>query len=278
LTISGANFVAGATVTLGGVAATSVNVTGGSTISAVSPAHAAGTVDVTVTNSDGQSATLVNGYTYTQSSPLGVVLLEDDFDDNAIDAAKWNAADLFSGLTDTNLPIAEINQRLEIGPLLQGTGGSHYAGLRSMSTYDFTNAYCYVQVVQAASSATGADAMLTLGRDVNGYYRIYVEGGSIIFQKRLAGSKFTLLTASYNAANDAYWRIRNDAASGNVIFETAPDNNGLPGTWAVRFTESWNTTAIPLSTVRFEIKGGTWQAESNAPGKVLFDNFKAARP
>jgi hypothetical protein len=28
----------------------------------------------------------------------------------------------------------------------------------------------------------------------------------------------------------------------------------------------------------FEIKGGTWQIESNAPGKAIFDNFRAAVP
>jgi hypothetical protein len=27
-----------------------------------------------------------------------------------------------------------------------------------------------------------------------------------------------------------------------------------------------------------ELKGGTWQAEANAGGKVIFDNFKVAKP
>jgi hypothetical protein len=33
-------------------------------MTATTPPHAGGTVNVTVTNSNGQSATLVNGYTY----------------------------------------------------------------------------------------------------------------------------------------------------------------------------------------------------------------------
>jgi hypothetical protein len=169
--ISGTNFASGATLNFGGVAASNVNVVNSTTISAVTPAHAAGAVDVTVTNMDGLSGTLASGYSYTTGE---TVLLADDFNDNSLNTTKWNASNMFSGYTDTSLPNAEINQRFEIGPLLQGTADSHYAGIRSASAYDFTNAYCYVQVVQPASSTTSADTMFTLGRDVNDYYRIYV--------------------------------------------------------------------------------------------------------
>ena len=49
---------------MGGVPATSVNVSGGTTITAVTPAHAAGAVDVTVTNTNGLGSTLTGGFTY----------------------------------------------------------------------------------------------------------------------------------------------------------------------------------------------------------------------
>ena len=65
VTITGTNFVSGATATLGGVAATSVTVVGATTITATTGAHAAGTVDVVVTNPDAQSGTLASGFTYT---------------------------------------------------------------------------------------------------------------------------------------------------------------------------------------------------------------------
>jgi hypothetical protein len=276
VTIAGTNFLSDATVKFGGVPATNVNVASSTSITAVTPSHSAGTVDVVVTNTDGQSGTLASGFTYTTTTGE-TVLLADDFNDNSLDMAKWNPGNLFSGFTDTSLPIDEVNQRLEIGPLLQGASGSHYAGLRSATSYDFTNGYCYVAVVQTASSSTSADTMLTIGRDVNNYYRIYVEGGSIIYQKRINGTKVTLASASYSSTNHRYWRIRHDAGTGNVVFETAPDSGGSPGTWTVRYTEAWNSSAVPLGAILFEIKGGTWQAESNAPGKVIFDNFRAAK-
>src|SRR5215213_9469954 len=62
--ITGSNFAAGATVKVGGTLASGVIVTSGSSISAVAPAHAAGRVDVMVTNPDGRSASLVGGFTY----------------------------------------------------------------------------------------------------------------------------------------------------------------------------------------------------------------------
>jgi hypothetical protein len=69
--IAGTGFLGGAAVSLGGMAATSVNVTSSTTITATAPAHAAGAVNVLVANTDGQSATLPNGYTYTSSSGGG---------------------------------------------------------------------------------------------------------------------------------------------------------------------------------------------------------------
>jgi len=69
VTISGANFQSGATVTFGGVAATNVNVTSSSTISAVTPASSTtGAVPVIVRNPDGQSVSF-SSFTYTLPGP-----------------------------------------------------------------------------------------------------------------------------------------------------------------------------------------------------------------
>lgn len=62
-TITGADFQTGATVTLGEGAVTAW-VRDSSTISISTTAHAAGTVDVIVTNPGGLQATLTGGYTY----------------------------------------------------------------------------------------------------------------------------------------------------------------------------------------------------------------------
>lgn len=67
VTIEGTGFINGAKVEIGGVAATDVTVTGGSTITAATPPHPEGTVDVTVTNPGGEPGLLIDGFTYTSS-------------------------------------------------------------------------------------------------------------------------------------------------------------------------------------------------------------------
>ena len=69
ITITGTHFAAGASVSIGGVPATGVSVINSTTITATTPAHAAGTVSVIVTNADGQSATLASAFSYSQISP-----------------------------------------------------------------------------------------------------------------------------------------------------------------------------------------------------------------
>ncbi len=64
VTITGTNFVAGATVTFGSTAATNVAVVNSTTITATTPAGSAGAVTVTVTNPGGQSGSLASAFTY----------------------------------------------------------------------------------------------------------------------------------------------------------------------------------------------------------------------
>jgi Concanavalin A-like lectin/glucanases superfamily/Chitobiase/beta-hexosaminidase C-terminal domain/IPT/TIG domain/Fibronectin type III domain len=64
VTITGTNFVSGATVTFGSAAATNVAVLNATTITATAPAGSAGAATVTVTNPGGQSGSLSNGFTY----------------------------------------------------------------------------------------------------------------------------------------------------------------------------------------------------------------------
>src|SRR5207244_12028033 len=72
-TITGPKLAAGATVSFGGTAATSVVVVSATQITATTPAHAAGAVTVTVTNPDTQSGSLSNGFTYLAAPTVSSV-------------------------------------------------------------------------------------------------------------------------------------------------------------------------------------------------------------
>jgi hypothetical protein len=277
VTVNGSAFVSGATVSIGGTAATNVSFVNSTTITATTPAHAAGTVNVVVTNPDTQSGTLTNGFTFNAPPGGETVLLADDFNDGSINGTKWIANNLFSGFTDSTIGMQETTA-LQIGPLKQNTDGSHYNGIKSAGAHNFLGGYAYVQLTQAPSANTAADAFFTIGLNVDNCYRMYVESGNLIVQSKLGGAKQTLLTIAYNPVNHAFWRIRHDAVTNQVLFEAAPANGDQPGTWVQLFSQAWNTSAVPLSSVMFELKGGTWRIEGNNPGSAVFDNFKAARP
>jgi len=66
-TIFGTNFTGATSVTVGGVAATSIVVVSSTAITALSPAHSVGAVDIVVVTPNG-TATLVGGFTYLDSS------------------------------------------------------------------------------------------------------------------------------------------------------------------------------------------------------------------
>lgn len=69
VTLTGTNFYSGAKVNFGGVAATSAVVVNATTITAVTPRHGAGAVDVTVTNPDGEIAQRPGAFTYDAAPP-----------------------------------------------------------------------------------------------------------------------------------------------------------------------------------------------------------------
>ena len=71
-TIAGTGFVTGASVTLGGVAATNVSVIDATTITATTSAHPVGLVNVVVTNPDTQLGTLASGFAYLSARVLDV--------------------------------------------------------------------------------------------------------------------------------------------------------------------------------------------------------------
>ncbi|OFX18782.1 MAG: hypothetical protein A2V77_16195 [Anaeromyxobacter sp. RBG_16_69_14] len=78
--LTGSGFASGATVTFGGVAATTSAISATS-ILATTPAHAAGAVDVKVTNPDAHSATLASAFTYSATTPFAEGMVTLTFDD-----------------------------------------------------------------------------------------------------------------------------------------------------------------------------------------------------
>ena len=217
------------------------------------------------------------------------VILVDDYNDNALDAAKWAKNQLITGGTDPNVPVNEVNQRIEVGPLLQNTPGFHFNGIVSQNSYDFTGAYQYVQVVSPPSVSTAAELRVSVAGSnspANNLYRYIVLGSTLKIQRVIGGTAINLVAPfAYNVTSMKFLRIRHDSGTDRVVFETAPASAGnanLPGGWTLRYQEPWTnwngTSGVELNSVRFEVRAGTSTSETNVPGTLSFDNFRSAKP
>jgi len=263
------------------VAADNVNV-------AVSPFAPGETGPVTVTgtlinpNSNGsfeiQSVDMVGNVsscprTITGGGGSAVPILSDDFNDNNLNTDNWRTDTLLTVFApNPNVAVAETAQRLEVGPLLVNTADA-YGGVATTLLYTFpAGGYSYVELVQAPSAQTHADAGFAIGNFL-GYYQFRISNGSLIGVKNILGNETTLFSIPYDPVAHRFLRIRHNAATGNVVFDTAPGSSGVPGTSVQRYTEPWNSI-LGFNSFQFELRAGTVAAEPNQPGKVIFDNFQ----
>ena len=104
VTISGSNFKDGASVTFGGAVAEDATVVSSSQITCTTPAHYPATVDVTVTNPDDQSGTLLRGFTY-ESEVASLSLPDTGGGQHDVVQVPVNAANV-QGLAAASLTVA----------------------------------------------------------------------------------------------------------------------------------------------------------------------------
>lgn len=99
VTITGTGFVDPPTVEFDGIPATAIVYVGATEITATTPSHAQGIVDVTVTNPDTQTATLTGGYTYVDPIPGSGAFDIETFEDDAVGNAPVGPGYTFTRVT-----------------------------------------------------------------------------------------------------------------------------------------------------------------------------------
>ena len=100
--------------------------------------------------------------------------------------------------------------------------------------------------------------------------RVWINNGTLAFERKIANVNATLWSAPYDPSQHGFVRIAHVGT--DVVFSTSA--TGSPRSWTVRYAAAWNTAAIPLSSIKFELKEGS----SGGGGYALFDNFVAERP
>lgn len=112
ITITGTDFLDGATVNIGGVVASTVLFSSATKLTAVTPPHAPGLVDIEVTNPNKLKSILTGGFTYVPESPTAAagnesaatVGLDDGADADMLDGC---AVEMVEETPDEALPISE---------------------------------------------------------------------------------------------------------------------------------------------------------------------------
>jgi endonuclease/exonuclease/phosphatase family metal-dependent hydrolase len=223
------------------------------------------------TNSTSAVMGNLNWLEFTQESS-STTLLADTFDSASVDGSKWTIA-VMSGTQDTTVPVAQSNGHLNIGPLKDGATQSHYNGILSNVAYDLTGASVRVRAVTVANTATAGTTSFTLPLDSNNHYRMFEEQGLLYFEKKINNVK-TNFSIPFDPVQHAWWRIRHDTATDEMVWETASDAGGAPGPWTER---KRMVRELPITATHIELKAGTWKEETN-PGTIVFDDLLAVRP
>ncbi len=135
VTLTGTGLTGATGITFGGTAATSVHVVSSTTVTAITPAHATGAVDVVITTPSG-SATETNGYTYLtttvgQSAYGGTIACLNSGGNNLIAATADNSAGIEWGgsgiVTGANSNSDGATNTSAIVLALGNNGGTPYA-------------------------------------------------------------------------------------------------------------------------------------------------------
>ena len=111
ITINGTGFITGASVTIGGTAAGAVSFVSATELTVTTPAKTAGDYDIVVTNTDGGSATSINGISYngipawtTAAGSLGTFASDTTISTITLQATEPDSGTITFSITNGTLP------------------------------------------------------------------------------------------------------------------------------------------------------------------------------
>ncbi|MBL7481135.1 IPT/TIG domain-containing protein [Legionella sp. 27fs60] len=131
VTLTGSGLTGATNVTFGGASATNINVINTSTVTAITPAHVAGVVDVVIDTPAG-GATLVNGYTYVTTAPGqasngGVIACINGGFFNLIAATVDNSSSIIWGAFTATNAISTVRGANNTAMIVGVLGAGNYA-------------------------------------------------------------------------------------------------------------------------------------------------------
>jgi len=295
ITISGTNFVTGATVTLGGTAATNVVVVNSTTITATTAAHAAGAVTVTVTNPDTQSGSLTNGYTYLGPAPTVTGVNPNNGPAAGGTPITISGTNFVTGATVTLGGTAATNVVVVNSTTITTKTAAHAAGAVTVTVtnpdtqsgsltngYTYTSAISFVQVSSGPSTIQSSNSSVAVpyGKaQTAGDLNIVVVGwgdssSTISSVTDSLGNTYSLAVGPTSISNlqQSIYYAKNIAGGSNTVTVTFNQAAAYPD---VRILEySGLITISPLDVTAAAVGSGTsassGSANTTAPNELIF--------
>jgi hypothetical protein len=259
--ISGANFSAGAAVTIGGVAATTVSVVSTTSIQATTGTHAAGAADVTVTV-DGRSSTLASAFTYVTLPPPTISAISPSSGSTAGGTTvTLTGTNFASGATVSIGGVAATGVTVLSATSLRAVTGPRAAGVAdvvvAVGTQSATLARGYTYAVAAPNPPPVITAMVAQSTRTNAPSNFADLGEEIV------------VTATVQDA---------ETPVSNLVFEWSADGGTFTGTGALvrwRAPTGITTPAQNTHTVKVtEALDGASQSASSSVTVRVHDSIK----
>ncbi len=258
VTITGTNFVAGGTVTFGGTAATGVTVVNSTSITATTPAHAAGAVNVVVTNPDTQSGPLANGFTYTVSNPAPTVssLMPTSGPSTGGTAVTITGTNFVAGATVTFGGTGATGVTVVSSTSITATTSAHAAGVVNVvvtnpdtQSATLSNGYTYLGPAPTLTSLTPTSGPSTGGTAVTITGTNFVAGATVTFGGTAATGVTVVSTPAITATTPAH------AAGAVSVVVRNPDSQSA--TLSNGFTYNPPPTVTSVAPGSGAVGGGT---------------------
>ena len=225
----------------------------------------AGTYSLTAKATDNLGATATSSAVNVNVGAALYTLFADDFNDNALDTAKWF---VLSPVAITT--VLEQNQRLELTPP-NSSALTDYNGVASLVTIDMTNAQVTVEMPQYAPGYGHDNFFQMIDPATNQSLSMDVGGGGLVLSDTATGQAGRTLINPYNVSQHRFWRIRHDPAADTLVWQSSPDG----AAWA-----TLRTTPRPFAITNMQLRlvAGHYSGVESPPGTTVFDNLKVESP
>jgi len=218
VTISGSNFVSGATVQFGGTAGNAVTFVSATQLKATTPAHAAGAVTVVVTNPSSSASTPFSSFTYTTaSSPLTVSTTA--LSGGTVGTAYSSSVQASGGTTPYTWTLAS-------GTLPSGLTLSTAGAISGTPTTAATSSFT-VQVKDAANATATKALSIVVGAAAQppAVSTTSLSGGTV-------GTAYSATLAATGGKTPYTWSLATGTLPAGLTLSTAGAISGTPTTTA----------------------------------------------